>query len=79
MVTSGVKSNMPALGMMRRRGDKIGSVILSRIVVSVFGLVTNQDMIALIKMAKVSTSHRKRIKLNRTATAAYLPSSLALL
>ena len=79
MATSGVKSNMPALGMMRRRGARIGSVILSRMIVSVFGLVTNQDRITLIKIAKVSTSHRNRIKLNRIANVPYLPSSLALL
>ena len=79
MATSGVKSNMPILGMMRRRGASIGSVILSRIMDSVFGLVRNQDRITLIKIAKVSTSHRSRIKLNKKAIATYLPSSLALL
>lgn len=79
IATSGVKSNMPALGMMRRRGARIGSVILSRIMISVFGLVTNQDRITLIKIAKVSTSHRSRIKLNKIVTVSYLPSSLALL
>ena len=79
MAASGVKSNMPTLGMMRRRGASIGSVILSRIMVSVFGLVTNQDRITRMKMAKVRTSHRSRIKLNKKVTATYLPSSLALL
>ena len=79
MATSGVKSNTPTLGMIRRRGARIGSVILSRIMDSVFGLVRNQDRITLIKIAKVSTSHRSRIKLNKKATATYLPSSLALL
>ena len=69
MATSGVKSNMPALGMMRRRGDRIGSVILSRIMVSVFGLGENQDRIALRKMARVSTSHRRRIKLSKNVIA----------
>ncbi len=79
MATSGVKSNMPALGMMRRRGARIGSVILSRMMVSVFGLVRNHDRITLMKMVKVSTSHRSRIKSNKIATVPYLPSSLALL
>ena len=73
MATSGVKSNMPALGMMRRRGARIGSVILSRMMVSVFGLVTNQDRITLMKMAKVSTSHRSRIKLRKTSTTPTCP------
>jgi len=30
---------------MRRSGDRIGSVILSRIMVSLFGLGENQDII----------------------------------
>ena len=79
MATSGVKSNMPALGMMRRRGARIGSVILSSIMVSIFGLVTNQDRTTRMKMAKVRTSQRSRIKLNKIATVSYLPNSLALL
>ena len=70
MATSGVKSNMPALGIMRRSGASIGSVILYRIMVSVFGLGENQERIALKKMAKVSTSHRMRIRLNKIVTAA---------
>ena len=69
MAISGVKSNMPALGMMRRNGARIGSVILSSIMVSVFGLVTNQDRITRMKMAKVRTSHRSRIKLKKNSTA----------
>ena len=68
IATSGVKSNTPVLGMMRRRGDRIGSVILSRIVVSVFGLGENQDRIALRKITMVSTSQRRRIKLNKNVT-----------
>ena len=68
MATSGVKSNTPTLGMIRRRGARIGSVILSRIIDKVFGLVRNQDRITLIKMTKVSTSHRSRIKLNKKVT-----------
>ena len=61
MATSGVKSNMPTLGMMRRRGARIGSVILSRIMVSVFGLGENQERITLKKVTNVSISHRRRI------------------
>jgi hypothetical protein len=79
MAINGLKSNMPALGMMRRRGARIGSVILSKIIVSVFGLVTNQERMTLIKMARVSTSHKSVIKLNRKVTASYLPNSLAFL
>ena len=70
MAAIGVKSNMPVLGMMRRSGARIGSVILYRIMVSVFGLGENQERIALKKMAKVSTSHRMRIRLNKIVTAA---------
>lgn len=79
MATIGVKSNMPILGMMRRRGARIGSVIFSRRIDRVFGLVRNQDRIILRKIAMVSTSHRSRIKLNKKVTATYLPNSLALL
>ena len=79
MATSGLKSNMPTLGIMRRRGARIGSVILSRIMDSAFGLVRNQDTITLIKIAKESTSHRSLIESNKKVNIAYFPSSLALL
>ena len=78
IATSGVKSNMPALGMMRRRGARMGSVIFSRITVSAFGLGENQDRITLIKIANVSTSHKSLRKLKRYSTA-YSPNLLALL
>lgn len=68
IATSGVKSNIPALGMMRRSGARIGSVILSRMRVRVFGLVRNHDRITLIKIARVRTSHRSRIKLKKKVT-----------
>ena len=77
MAIIGVKSNIPARGMMRRRGARIGEVILSRIRIKVFGSVKNQDRMTLIKIAKVSNSHRILIKLKKNSTAAYLPSSLA--
>ena len=77
MAIIGVKSNIPARGMMRRRGDRIGEVILSRIRIKVFGSVKNQDRTTLIKIAKVSNSHRILIKLKKNSIAAYLPSSLA--
>ena len=54
MAASGVKSNMPVLGMMRRRGARIGSVILSSNIVTVFGLGENQDIIALMRIANES-------------------------
>ena len=73
MATSGVKSNMPALGMMRRSGARVGSVILSRIMVSVFGLGVNQDRITLIKMASVSNSHRILIRSKKIATTFLIP------
>jgi len=69
MAASGVKSNMPVLGMMRRSGARTGSVILSRIMVSIFGLGENQERIALRKIARVSTWHRKLIKLSKNAIA----------
>ena len=69
---------MPAMGMIRRRGDRIGSVIFTRITVSTFGLGENQDMIALRIMAIVSNSHKILIKAKRNATT-YSPNSLALL
>ncbi len=71
IATRGVKSNIPALGIMRRRGDRSGSVTRYRITASIFvGLGENQDKIALKKMAKVSTSHRILIKSNQNATIA---------
>ena len=41
MATSGVKSNMLALGMTRHSGARISSVVLSKTRVSVLGLVRN--------------------------------------
>ena len=64
MATRGVKSNMPVLGIMRRSGARIGSVILSRTKVSVFDLGENQDSIARMNIMMVSTSHNSFIKLN---------------
>jgi hypothetical protein len=72
IAASGVRSNMPALGMIRRRGARIGSVILSRITVSAFGLGENQDRITLIKIANVSTSHKKLIKLRNQSMPTHL-------
>ena len=54
MAAIGVKSNMPVLGIMRRSGDRIGSVILSRIMVRALGRGENQDMTDLMKIANVS-------------------------
>ena len=71
IATSGVKSNMPALGMMRRRGARIGSVNRLRIITSLFvGLSENQDRIARRMMAMVSTSHTIRIKSRKNSIAA---------
>jgi len=68
MAAIGVKSNMPILGIIRRRGDRIGSVIRYRMIASLFvGLNENQDMIARSTIAQVSTSHTTLIKLNRNA------------
>ena len=65
MAASGVKSNMPVLGMMRRSGARSGSVILSRIMVSMFGLGENQVRTTLRKIAVVSAWHRRLIKLRK--------------
>lgn len=71
MATSGVKSNMPTLGIMRRRGARSGSVTLFRITASMFvGLGENQDRIARSIIAMVSTSHRSLRKSNKNATIA---------
>jgi len=60
---------MPTLGIMRRRGLSSGSVTWKRIIASLFvGLGENQDKIARRIIAKVSTSHRNWIKLNKNAT-----------
>jgi len=56
MATSGVKSNIPALGMIRRRGARIGSVIVCRIIASLFvGLGENQEIIILKIIAQMRT------------------------
>jgi len=56
IATTGEKSHMPKRGMMRRKGDRIGSVM--RIKMTVGRLAGNgetQDRRALMKMAAVST------------------------
>ena len=71
MATRGVKSTIPARGIMRRRGDSSGSVTRERITTSIFvGLGENQDRIALAIIAIVSTSHRIRMRLNKNDIAA---------
>jgi len=63
IATNGVKSNMPALGIMRRRGARSGSVTLYRIIASLLvGLGENQDMIARAIISKVNTSQNTLIK-----------------
>jgi len=62
---------MPARGIIRRRGARIGSVNRLRIITSLFvGLGENQDRIARTMMAMVNTSHRIRIKLKKNDIAA---------
>jgi hypothetical protein len=56
MATNGVKSNIPSLGIMRRRGAKSGSVTLYRIIASLLVVLgENQDMIARAIISKVNT------------------------
>ena len=60
---NGVKSNTPTLGMIRRRGARIGSVTLYRILNSMLvGFGENQDMTTLARIVRVSTSHRSSRK-----------------
>jgi len=69
--TIGVKSNIPTLGMIRRRGARIGSVNRYKITASIFvGLGENQDMITLKRMAMKSTSQRILIKRSKNVTTA---------
>jgi len=69
MATSGVKSNMPTLGIMRRRGARNGSVSWYRIIASLFvGLGENQDRITRATITRVNTSHSNLIKSNKNAT-----------
>ena len=80
MTTRGVKSNMPALGIIRRNGLSNGSVIWNRTINRrLVGLGENQDRITLKMIARVSTSHRNLIKVKKIATTAYPPNFLALL
>jgi len=56
MATTGEKSHMPNRGIMRRSGDRIGSVIRNRTTVSMLvGSGETQDRRALMKIAAVST------------------------
>ena len=71
MAMSGVKSNIPVLGIMRRSGARIGSVTLSRSNVNVFGLGENHDRIALRKIAMVSNWQTKLINPNRNVTCLF--------
>ncbi len=71
MATNGLKSSIPTLGMMRRRGARIGSVILHRIIANLFvGLGENQETITLKIITTVSTSHRILIRLRKNTNAA---------
>ena len=71
MATSGVKSIMPARGIIRRRGARTGSVMRYSMTDSMFvGRGENQDKIARITMAMVSSSHRIRIRLKNIVIAA---------
>ncbi len=66
MATSGLKSIIPARGMIRRRGARTGSVMRYRMTDSMFvGRGENQDKTDRIMMAMVSTSHRIRIRLKK--------------
>ena len=71
IATSGEKSTMPVRGMIRRRGDRTGSVMRYRMTDSMFvRLGENQDKTARRMMAIVSSSHRIRIRLKKNAIAA---------
>ena len=71
MATSGEKSSTPNVGIMRRSGDRIGSVIRNKMAVSIFVVPgENQERIARRTMATVSTSQRTLIKLKKNPTIA---------
>jgi len=56
IATTGEKSHIPKRGIMRRSGDRIGSVIRNRTTISMLvGTGETQDRRALIKIATVST------------------------
>ncbi len=56
---SGVRSILPTLGIMRRKGARIGSVTLCITITSIWvGLGENQDRTTLIRIARMSNSHR---------------------
>lgn len=73
MAIRGVKSNPPAVGINRRSGASTGSTIRSSSKVSVLGLVTNQERMALARMATVSTSKKS---LSMMKTCVTLPPQL---
>ena len=80
MAASGVKSNGPAMGIMRRRGARSGSVIRNRITANIFvELGENQDIMARAIIATVSTVTRIWMKSSRNDIPAYSPNFLALL
>ena len=80
MAARGVKSNVPALGIIRRNGLRNGSVICNRIIAKRWvGLGENQNRITLKIIARVSTSHRYLIQTKTNSTTAYPPNLLALL
>lgn len=74
--TSGARSILPAPGIMRRRGARIGSVTLCITITSVLsGFGGNQDKTTLIMIARMSNSHRRLRKLNKIDIATYYPVS----
>jgi len=71
MATSGVKSNLPTRGIIRRRGARIGSVSRWRILTSIFvGRGEYQDTITLSRIIIVSISHTYLMIVRKVTTAA---------
>jgi len=73
---SGARSILPTLGIIRRKGARIGSVTLYIIITSMLvELGENQDKTTLIRTARMSNSHRKLRKLNKSDIANHYPVS----
>ena len=73
---SGVRSILPTLGIMRRKGARIGSVNLCIMITSILvGSGENQDKMTLKRAARMSNSHRRLRKLNKIDMANHYPVS----
>ena len=81
IATIGLKSSIPARGIMRRNGARTGSVTRKRMTATIFdGRGENQDRTARSIMTTVSIWHSTLIRSKKRynmANSAYSPSLLA--